>query len=73
MLKFDTPKKIINYYKWLEFNNLAICDGITETPYATINILYVVFIITGCFIFLRLLMYYGKIKGLIFKSDIDDN
>ena len=44
-MNIDTPKRVINYYRYLEYNNIAICDGMTE-PMGISSILYPLFIVT---------------------------
>ena len=63
-MKIDTPNKVINYYKWLKFNNLAVCDGISE-PVSIQSILYPIFIITGIVFILEILNRYEWIKEKI--------
>lgn len=60
-MKLDTPKKVINYYRYLEYNNLAVCDGMTE-PMGIFDILYPLFIISGLSFFAIVLVHWEEIK-----------
>lgn len=42
-----TPKQWIKYVRWLEKNNLAVCDGSTAEPASLLNILQTALIIGG--------------------------
>ena len=56
-----TPKQFIKYTKWLDKNNLAICDGISSNM-SFFDILYPLFIVSGVTLFMSALYYWLDIK-----------
>jgi len=60
------PKQYIRYTKWLDKNNLAICDGVTQEFHASLfDMLYPLFILSGIGIFLWIVVKWGRIKEII--------
>ena len=56
-----TPKQFIKYTKWLDKNNLAICDGSTMQPQSMFDIIQTIVILFGVTGLFGVIYY--KIKG----------
>lgn len=60
------PKQFIRYIQMLDKRGLAICDGISESGFDSIlPVLYMTF---GLGIFLLIMVFFDKIKLMIFRK-----
>ena len=58
-----TPKQFIRYTKWLDKNNLAICDGSTMEPQGMFDIIQTIVTIGGVMGLFGLIWY--KIRNIL--------
>lgn len=62
-----TPKQFIRYTKWLDKNDIAICDGCSVNYHASIfDLMYPLFIFSGITIFMFVIRFWDEIKSKIF-------
>ena len=62
------PKQWTSYVRRLEKRKLAICDGVsTGFESSMFDLLYPLFIISGMFIFIWVLLHWQRIKEKITK------